>query len=200
MKTFELNGSPRADFGKKASKNIRKSGNVPCVLYGGEENLHFQVKKEELRALLFTPEVYLVKLTIADKVYMSILQDVQFHPVSDDPLHLDFLQIFEDKPIVIEVPVKLNGLAAGVKSGGKLSLDMRKLKVKALYKNLPDNLDIDITNLELGKTVQVGDLRFDNMELMNTKNAVVCAVKLTRVARGIAAATAATGSTESQAE
>lgn len=196
MKTFELNGSPRADFGKKASKNVRKNGNVPCVLYGGEENLHFQVKKEDLRALLYTPEVYLVKLTIADKAYMSILQDMQFHPVSDEPLHLDFMQIFEDKPIIIEVPVKLNGLAAGVKSGGKLSLDMRKLKVKALYNKIPDFLEIDITNLELGKTIQVGELQFDNLELMNTKNAVVCAVKLTRVARGIAAA-ASTGSTES---
>lgn len=199
MKTLELNGSPRADFGKKASKNVRNGGNVPCVLYGGEENLHFQVKKEDLRALLYTPAVHLVKLNIAEKSYMSILQDVQFHPVSDEPIHLDFMQIFENKPILIEVPVKLNGLAAGVKGGGKLSLDMRKLKVKALYKNIPDFLEIDITNLELGKTVQVGDLKFDNMELMNTKNAVVCAVKLTRVARGIAAATT-TGPAESKTE
>lgn len=190
MKTFELKGSPRADFGKKASKNVRKNGQVPCVLYGGEENLHFQVKKERLTALLFTPEVYIIKLSIADKEFLSILQDVQFHPVSDEPLHLDFLQIFDDKPIIIEVPVKLNGLAAGVKAGGKLSLDMRKLKVKALYKHLPDALNIDINNLELGNTIQIGDLQFDNIELMNTKNAVVCAVKLTRVARGLAAATA----------
>lgn len=197
MKTFELNGSPRADFGKKASKNIRKSGYVPCVLYGGKENLHFQVKFDDLRALLYTPEVYIIKLNVADKNFMSILQDVQFHPVSDNPLHLDFMEIFEDKTITIEVPVKLNGLAEGVKSGGKLSLDMRKLKVKALYKHLPDYLEVDITNLELGKTIQVGDLHFDNMELMNTKNVVVCAVKLTRVARGIAAATATPDTTES---
>ena len=200
MKTLELNGSPRTDFGKKASKNVRNKGNVPCVLYGGEKNLHFQVKKEDLRALIYTPAVHLIKLNIAEKAYMSILQDVQFHPVSDEPLHLDFLQIFEDKPILIEVPVKLNGFAAGVKDGGKLSLDLRKLKVKALYKDIPDFLEIDITNLELGNTVQVGVLEFPNMELMNTKNAVVCAVKLTRVARGIAAATAATESEESETE
>ncbi|MBQ7163201.1 MAG: 50S ribosomal protein L25/general stress protein Ctc [Bacteroidales bacterium] len=190
MKTIELNAAPRADFGKKASKGIRKSGSIPCVMYGGkygeDKALHFQIKEEDLRGLLYTPNVYLVNLSLKGKTYKAILKEVQFHPVKDTPLHLDFLEVFDDKPIVVELPVKLNGLAAGVRSGGKLSLDMRKLRVKGLYKDVPECLNIDVTSLELGKTIQVGGLHFDNLEMMNAKNAVVCAVKLTRAARGAA--------------
>ena len=154
--------------------------------YGEDKALHFQIKEEDLRGLLYTPNVYLVNLSLKGKTYKAILKEVQFHPVKDTPLHLDFLEVFDDKPIVVELPVKLNGLAAGVRSGGKLSLDMRKLRVKGLYKDVPECLNIDVTSLELGKTIQVGGLHFDNLEMMNAKNAVVCAVKLTRAARGAA--------------
>ena len=193
MKNLQLNGTLRPEFGKKATKVIRKEGNVPCVLYGGEEVIHFQLLDNDLRGLIYTPEIFTIELNIEGKKYMSILKDSQFHPVKDTVLHLDFLQIFESKPILMEVPVRLNGLAQGVKDGGKLSQELRKLKVKGLYPNIPEFLSIDVTNLGLGKTMQVGSLNFDNIEIITAKQAIVCAVKLTRVARGLAAAAAKEG-------
>lgn len=187
MKTFELKGTKRDATGKKAAKAFRKEGLIPCVLYGGEENVHFTVSREGIRKLIYTPEVFLVDLSIEGTSCKAILKDAQYHPVKDDMLHADFLQIFEDKPVAIEIPVKLVGLAEGVKAGGKLSLEMRKLKVKGLYKDLPEQLTVNIENLGLGKTIQVGSLEFPNLELLNSKENVVAAVKLTRAARGAAA-------------
>lgn len=129
----------------------------------------------------------MVDLTIGKENYKAILKDIQFHPVTDAILHLDFLHVFEDKPIVIDVPVVLDGLAEGVRAGGKLSLDLRKLKVKALYNKVPEKVHVDVTSLALGKSVQVGELHFEGLELLNAKNAVVCRVQLTRAARGLAA-------------
>jgi large subunit ribosomal protein L25 len=186
MKTFQLEGSKRESIGKKAAKSYRKESLVPCVLYGGEEIVHFTVLKEGIRKLIYTPEVQIVNLSIEGKTYNAILKDTQFHPVSDELLHADFLQIFEDKLVVIEIPIVLEGLAEGVKAGGKLSLEMRKLKVKGLYKNFPEKLIVNIENLGLGKTVQVGTLHFENLELLNAKDNVVAAIKLTRAARGLA--------------
>jgi large subunit ribosomal protein L25 len=190
MKNLQLNGTARNEFGKKTAKSIRKDGDVPCVLYGGEKVVHFSTSVNDVRNLLYTPDIYTVELNIDGVKYMSILKDSQFHPVSDAPLHLDFLQIFEDKAIIMEVPVKLNGLAEGVKDGGKLSQEMRKIKVRGFYKEIPETLEINITKLGLGKTLQVGSLQFPNLEMISPKSNVVCAVKLTRVARGIAAAAA----------
>jgi large subunit ribosomal protein L25 len=193
MKNLQLTGTLRPEFGKKAAKNIRKEGDVPCVLYGGEEVVHFQLKDNDLRGLIYTPDIFTVELNLEGKTYMSVLKDSQFHPVKDTILHLDFIEIFESKPILMEVPVRLNGLAQGVKDGGKLSQELRKLKVKGFYKNIPEVLNIDVTNLGLGKTMQVGALKFDNLDLISSKQSVVCAVKLTRVARGLAAAAAKEG-------
>jgi len=190
MKNLQFNGTTRDVFGKKSAKTIRKEGDVPCVLYGGEKVVHFRLSENDIRSLLYSPDIFTVELSIDGTKYMSILKEAQFHPVKDTPLHLDFLQIFEDKPIQVEVPVKLSGLAEGVKDGGKLSQELRKLKVKGLYKNIPDILDINVTNLGLGKTLQVGSLNFDKLEMVSPKQAVVCGVKLTRVARGLAAAAA----------
>jgi len=187
MKTFELKGSKREITGKKATKADRKESLVPCVLYGGKEVVHFTVSKDSVRKLIYTPEVFTVSLSIGRKKYTAILKDMQFHPVSEALLHADFLQIFDDKPVVMEIPIQLEGLAQGVKDGGKLSTNMRKLKVKGLYKNFPEKLIINIENLGLGKTIQVGDLNFDNLELMNVKDSVIAAVQLTRAARGMAA-------------
>lgn len=186
MKVFSLSGSSRTDLGKKATKALRKDGSVPAVIYGDDSKTatHFTVKASDVRKLIYTPEIFLVDLTIDGKPCKAILKDLQFHPVTDNLLHIDFLQVFENKPIVIEVPVVLDGLAEGVKAGGKLSLDSRKLKVKALYNNVPEKLHIDVTNLALGKSIQVGQLAFDGLELLNAKNAVVCRVQLTRAARG----------------
>ena len=186
MKTFELTGSKREGTGKKAAKAYRKESLVPCVLYGGEEVVHFTVSKEGIRKLIYSPEVFIVNLLIEGKPYSAILKDSQFHPVSDNLLHADFMQVFEDKPVVFDIPIVLEGLAEGVKAGGKLSTDMRKLKVKGLYKDFPEKLIINIENLSLGKTIQVGNLNFENLELLNSKENVVAAVKLTRAARGLA--------------
>jgi len=186
MKTFDLTGSKRESIGKKAAKAYRKEALVPCVLYGGNEVVNFTVAKENIRKLINNPEVFIVNLSIDGKKYAAILKDTQFHPVSDELLHADFLQVFEDKPVVLEIPIALEGLAQGVKDGGKLSMDIRKLKVKGLYTDFPEKLIINIENLGLGKTIQVGNLNFDKLELLNAKDNVVAAVRLTRAARGLA--------------
>lgn len=190
MKTFELKGTVRTDLGKKATKAERVAENVPCVLYGGKENIHFTTTISDIRKLIYTPEVYIVNLDIDGKKTKSIMKALQFHPVSDKVLHIDFLQVTETRPVTVELPVKLEGLAEGVKAGGKLSLEVRKLKVKGLYTKIPENIVIDVTELALGKSIQVGKVSVANLEILNNKNAVVAQVKLTRAARG-AAATAA---------
>ncbi len=188
MKVFELKGIERKELGKKASKTERSSEQIPCVLYGGGNNLHFTASMSDLRKLIYSPEVFVVNLDIDGKKTKAILKDMQFHPVSDNVLHLDFLEVFENKPVVVELPVKLTGLAEGVKAGGKLSLEMRKLRVKGIYTQLPENITLDVTSLGLGKTIQVGKISVEGLEIMNAKNAVVAQVKLTRAARGAAAA------------
>lgn len=189
MKTFELKGSLRTDLGKKATKASRKSDLIPAVIYGNDrkEAIAFTVSQGDVRKLIITPEIFLVDLNLDGKSYKAILKDAQFHPVSDGILHLDFLEVFDGKPIVMEVPVVLEGLAEGVKAGGKLSLDLRKLKAKANYDKIPEKLHVDVSHLALGKSIQVGELSFEGLELLNAKNAVVCRVQLTRAARGLAA-------------
>jgi large subunit ribosomal protein L25 len=193
MKTLQLNGTLRPDFGKKATKSIRKEGAVPCVLYGGQDVVHFQLQEKDTNALIYSPDIFVVELNIEGKKFMSILKDSQYHPVKDNVLHLDFMEVFESKPITMDVPVRLSGLAQGVKEGGKLSQELRKLKVKGFYSNIPEFLNVDVTNLGLGKTMQVGKLSFEGIEIVTAKQAIVCAVKLTRVARGLAAAAAKEG-------
>ena len=198
MKSIEIKGSLRTDIGKKATRELRKNNGVPCVLYGvkKDENglpvaTHFYVPTEGLRKLVYTPNIYLVNLDIDGTVVTAIMKDLQFHPVTDAILHVDFLQVEENKAIAMEVPVQLEGLAEGVRAGGKLALQIRKLKVKALYNAIPERLVIDVTPLGLGKTIKVGELSYEGLELLNAKDAVVCAVKLTRAARGAQAAQAA---------
>ena len=189
MKTFQLEGKSReiaarpADQ-KRALKAMRKNSEVPAVLYGGENVIHFTVTNSAVRNLVYTPDIYAVELTIDGVKRMAVMKELQFHPVSDALLHMDFLEVFPEKPIVMEVPVVLEGHAEGVKAGGKLQLQMRKLKVKAVYSEIPEKLVINVDNLGLGKTMQVGDIHFEGLEIMNAKNAVVCAVQLTRAARG----------------
>ena len=198
MKSIEIKGSLRTDLGKKGTRELRKNTGVPCVLYGvkKDENglpvaTHFSVTVDGLRNLVYTPNIYLVNLDIDGTAVTAIMKDIQFHPVKDNILHVDFLQVEENKPVMMEVPVQLEGLAEGVRAGGKLALQLRKLKVKACYNAIPERLVIDVTPLGLGKTIKVGELSYEGLELMNAKDAVVCAVKLTRAARGAAAAAAA---------
>lgn len=187
MKTFQLSAEVRTDLGKKGSKALRKQELIPAILYGFNDNTALTVSQDAVRKLIYTPDIYLIEMTVGGATKTCILQDIQFHPVTDKILHIDFLEVKADKPIIIEVPVVLEGHAVGVRAGGKLSLDMRKLKVKALYSNVPEKLTIDVSKLGLGKTIQVGSLSFENIELLNAKNAVVAAVRLTRAARGAAA-------------
>ena len=190
MKTFELAGEVRSEVGKKATKAVRSAEAIPCVLYGGKENVHFTVTESAVRKLVYSPDVFVVNLTVGGVTTTSIMKELQFHPVTDKILHLDFLEISETKPVVVEVPVQLLGLAEGVKAGGKLSLETRKLKVKGLYTNIPEKIDVDVTTVGLGKTIQVGKLQVKDLEILNNKNAVVAQVKLTRAARGAAEAAA----------
>ena len=190
MKTIQINATARNEYGKKVAKHLRKEGKVPCVVYGLGEHMDITVSEDELRKLIYTPHIYIVELNIDGKIYPTVLKDAQYHPVKDNVLHVDFLRINEEKPVEIEIPVVLDGLAEGVRAGGKMNLRMRKLKVKGIFTNIPERLHIDVTNLGLGKAIQVGELHFDNLELTNAKNAVVCAVQLTRAARGAQAAAA----------
>ena len=216
MKTFQLAAEPRTDLGKKATKALRAEGKIPVVLNGGEViELPFKgtlkpgekiveignnkglvttdlaVTNDAVRKLIYTPDIYAVELNINGEKRMAVLKDIQFQPVKDTILHIDLLEVNDKKPVTIDVPVKLDGHAEGVKAGGKLSLSMKKLKVKAIYTAIPERLVINVDNLGLGKSMAVGDIHFEGLELVNAKNAVVCAVQLTRAARGAAAAAAA---------
>ena len=195
MKTIDIKGTARTCGGKKLAKQLRKQGMVPCNLYGelkGENGLPqayaFSVSEAELRKRIYTPEIYTVNLDIDGNKCMAILKEAQFHPVKDNVLHIDFYQITDEKPIVMEVPIRLNGLAEGVKAGGKLAASVRKLKVKAVHTAIPERLDIDVTNLQLGKTIKVGELSFEGLELVTSPSVVVCQVKMTRNARSAASA------------
>ena len=193
MKTIDVKGTARVAGGKKAAKEIRKQGMIPCNLYGesrGENGLpvaeSFAVEAGEVRNLVYSPHIYSGNLTIDGKEHKAIMKELQFHPVTDQLLHIDFYEINETKPIVMEVPIKLNGLAEGVKAGGKLAASVRKLKVKAPYTAIPERLDIDVTNLGLGKTIKVAELSFEGLELITSPSVVVCQVKMTRGAKSAA--------------
>ena len=194
MKEITLNAQTRTEFGKKASRDMRRAGNVPAVVYGVERDENgrpvaksITIAEKELVKLLYTPNVYIVNLNIDGTPVKAILKALQSDFVTDHPVHVDFYQITEDKPVIMEIPVKLNGLAEGVKAGGKLALNVRKLAVKAKYTQFPDTLDIDVTNLGLGKTMKVAALSYEGLEIITSKEVVVCAVRMTRAARAAAA-------------
>ena len=195
MKEIGVSGKKRATTGKKASKLLRKEGMVPCNLYGekkGENGLPeafaFQASFAELRKAVYTPEVYVINLNIDGEAHKAIIKELQFHPTTDALLHADFFEVNESKPITVGIPVKLNGLAQGVRDGGKLNLSIRKINVTAPYKQIPEVLNIDVTNLQLGKAIKVGALNFEGLEIATSPEVVVCSVKATRASRSAAAA------------
>jgi large subunit ribosomal protein L25 len=190
MKSIELKGTIRESVGKKNSKTLRTNETVPCVLYGGKDSVFFSVEEADLREIIFTPNVYFIALNVNGKKYSAKIQDMQFHPVSDKVLHIDFYEVNDDKTVIIDVPVRVEGNSIGVKEGGKLVQDLRKVKVKGLVKNIPDDVLIDVTTLGIGKAVKVGDLTSDTIEFLNLKNSPVVSVKMTRAARGAAEAAA----------
>jgi large subunit ribosomal protein L25 len=183
MKTIEIKGTFRTELGKKSSKQIRKAGAVPCVIYGKEKNIHFYVPELSFKNLVYTPEAHLVNLVIDEKSYRVVLKDMQFHPVKDNILHADFIEVIDNKPVIINIPVKLTGDSVGVIAGGKLVIKKRNLKVKALADNLPEHLMIDITNLKIHDTVKVGDLGYEKIELLDPRKQVVLSIATSRVAQ-----------------
>ena len=189
MKEITVTGQKRTDLGKKASKALRKQGLVPCNIYGEQKDangnpvaLAFASPMSELRKLVYTPHIYVVNLVIDGDSHPAILKELQFHPVTDALLHVDFFEVNDQKPITIGVAVKLNGLARGVRDGGRMNLSIRKIDVTAPYQNIPEHLDIDVTGLRLGKSIKVGELSFEGLQLATPKEVVVCSVKMTRQA------------------
>ena len=181
MQIFTLNASPRTLGNKQSVKQIRRAGMVPAIVYGnGTENINFNVELKELKKLLASPKSFLINLKFEDREQLATVHDMQFHPLSDEPIHVDFLAVSDSKPVVIAVPVTITGNSEGVKLGGKLVVNVRKLKVSAMKENLPDELVVDITKLGLGKTINAGDLHYDNVQMVSPKGTIVCAVKATR--------------------
>jgi len=197
MKEINVTGQKRTDLGKKASKSLRKEGFIPCNLYGEKkdangapEALSFAVPFTELRKIIYTPHVYVINLIIDGESHTAIMKEIQFHPTTDAPLHVDFYEVNDQKPITIGIPVKLVGLAQGVRDGGRMNLSIRKINVTAPYQVIPEHLDIDVTELKIGKSIKVGDLSFEGLELATSKAVVVCSIKMTRNAQLAAQAAA----------
>ena len=195
MKEISLTGKKRTEVGKKASKLMRKEGMIPCNLYGeakGEnglpEALAFMIPMTELRKVAYTPHIYVINLDIEGEAHTAILKELQFHPVTDALLHVDFYEINEEKDITIGIPVKLTGLAQGVRDGGRMNLSIRKINVIAKYKEIPEHLDVDVTELRIGKSIKVGDLHYEGLEFATSKEVIVCSIKATRKSAAAAAA------------
>ena len=181
MKTIEINAVSRKEFGKKSTNSLRAENNVPCVMYKDKENLHFYAHENAFRGLVYTPDVFLVNLVVDGKSYTAVMKDLQFHPVSDKLLHIDFMQVNEAKPITLEIPLKITGESSGVKAGGKLRVKRRSLKVKGLTKHMPEHITIDITNIGIGQSVKIGDLAYENLEIIDNKRAMIVAVEVSRI-------------------
>lgn len=199
MKEIEVTGKKRTALGKKASKALRKEGMVPCNLYGELKDaegkpvaLAFASPFTELRKIIYTPHVYVIKLVIDGEIHTAVMREIQFHPVTDAPLHVDFYEVNDEKPITVGIPVKLVGLAQGVRDGGRMNLSIRKINVTAPYQVIPEHLDVDVTSLTIGKSIKVGQLNYEGLEMATSKDVVVCSIKMTRQAQQAAAAAAAT--------
>ncbi|MCB0389307.1 MAG: 50S ribosomal protein L25/general stress protein Ctc [Winogradskyella sp.] len=188
MKSITINGSQRESVGKKATKALRNAGQVPCVLYGGDKPVHFTADELAFSKLVYTPNAHTVVIALENgDTFSAIMQDIQFHPVTEKILHIDFYQLFEDKPIMMEIPVHFVGNSKGVKAGGVLRKNSRRLRVKALPKNLPDFIEVDITPLKIGNKLYVTALENDAYKIMHPDNTVVCQIKRARAAMAIAA-------------
>jgi len=193
MKTFDLKGTLRTELGKKATKQVRKEVSIPCVLYGSGEPIHFIGNEKEYGQIVYTPSSYQINLNIEGNIYPSILKDIQFHPVSDRVLHMDFLRVVPEKPVSVTIPVRLEGFAKGVQQGGKLKMEMRRVTIFGIIEKLPDELLLDVTDVEVGQSIKVRDLSFPDFTILDPKNAVIASVKTTRAAKGAADAAGTEG-------
>jgi len=176
MKHFEISASVRNEIGKKASKKIRKDDNIPCVLYGGEKTIHFYTSQSAVRKFVYTPEVMFADIKLDGKSYYAMVQDIQFHKITDKIIHMDFYEIHDTKPVKIKIPVLITGSSPGVKAGGKLKQNLRKIAVKALMKDIPDKIDIDISALNIGDSIRVKDLKSEVLDFIDTKTSVIVSV------------------------
>ena len=181
MKSLTIKGSKRESVGKKATKALRNAGEVPCVVYGGKEAIHFNAPEISFKNLVYTPDVHTVNLELNDGTKLNaVLQDIQFHPVTDAILHMDFYQFEEDQPITMEIPVETEGIPKGVKNGGVLRFNLRRLYVRGLAKKLPDTIKIDITKLKIGNKFYVTGAASDDFKILHPDNTVICQVRTSR--------------------
>lgn len=183
MKTIDLVGAARTETGKKSAKDIRKAESIPAIIYGHDKNVLISINEKELGKVIYTPNVYVVNISVDGKAISTIVKEAQFHPVSDKIIHVDFLEVTDKKKVTVSLPIKLSGQSEGAKQGGKLFQAMRKVRVNGLVKNLPDHIDVDVTNLGLGKSIMVGDLNYDKFSIVEPKSLVIATIKSTRAAR-----------------
>lgn len=186
MKTMTISAERRSELGKKSTRDLRKIDHVPCVMYGGAEVLHFHAHENDFRHLVYTPSAYVVEVDLDGKKHKAVLQELQFHPVSDKLMHMDFVEVFDDKPVTVEIPIKLTGAAIGLKDGGKPRQRRRVLKVRGLLADLPDVLEVDITHVAIGDVIKIGDLSYDNLEILDPSRSMIFAVVSSRISKGMA--------------
>jgi large subunit ribosomal protein L25 len=195
MKTVSLSGSPRANVGKTDANALRAEGRVPCVIYGGGEQIHFSADERHFKDIIYTPDTNLVEVDLDGKKFRTVLQEAQFHRINDKLIHVDFLKVTDDKPVIVQLPVKTVGQALGVKDGGKLVIKMRKVKVKGLIAKLPESIELNVEKLAIGKSISAGDIHIDGLTVLHPKNISVVSVQTQRAAVEEAATTTAATTT-----
>jgi large subunit ribosomal protein L25 len=181
-----ISAERRSELGKKSTRDLRKMDHVPCVMYGGAEVVHFHAHENDFRHLVYTPSAYVVEVDLDGKKHKAVLQELQFHPVTDKLMHMDFVEVFDDKPVTVEIPIKLTGAAIGLKDGGKPRQRRRVLKVRGLLADLPDVLEVDITEVAIGDVIKIGDLSYDNLEILDPARSMIFAVVSSRISKGMA--------------
>ncbi len=181
MKTITIKAEKRTEVGKSSTRKLRKEGHVPCVMYGGDEVMHFHAHENDFRHIVYTHDAYLIKLDIDGKIHNAVLKELQFHPVTDHLIHIDFVEVAVDKPVTMELPIRLVGSAVGIKNGGKSRQRRRTLKARGLLKDLPETLDIDITNTDIGDVIKVGDLIYEGLEILDPPRSMIYSIVSSRV-------------------
>jgi large subunit ribosomal protein L25 len=181
MKTISINVERRSELGKKSTRDLRKMDHVPCVMYGGAEVIHFQAHENEFKNLVYSHIGYIVEVKLDGKVHKAVMHDLQFHSVTDKLYHIDFVEVFDDRPITVELPLNLVGIPIGIKNGGRARQRRRVLKVRGLMEHLPDALDLDVTNVEIGDVIKIGDLSYKNLEILDPARSMIYSVVSSRV-------------------
>jgi large subunit ribosomal protein L25 len=185
MKTISINAERRTELGKKSTRDLRKINHVPCVMYGGTEVIHFHAHENEFRHIVYSPIAYLIEVTLDGKVHKAVMQDLQFHPVTDKLFHIDFVEVFDDRPVTVELPIHLVGASIGIKNGGKARQRRRVLRVRGLIEHLPDALDLDVSNVDIGDVVKIGDISYKNLDIMDPARSMIYSVVSSRVSKGM---------------